>query len=75
MDQAEEARLRAEANFKKKQQQTEEGEKAWAEHLATGKAADENRAKLKALRLANEAEQAPTPKRKALLKKPSRTAT
>jgi hypothetical protein len=34
----------------KKEQQTEEGEKAWAEHLAAGEAADVQRAKLKALR-------------------------
>jgi hypothetical protein len=30
--QSDEARLRAEAIFKKKQQRTEEGEKVWAEH-------------------------------------------
>jgi hypothetical protein len=57
-DRSEEARLRAEANFKKKQQRAEEGEKVWAAHLAAGKAADANRAKLKALRLAQEAQDA-----------------
>ena len=36
-DRSEEARLRAEVNFKKKQQRTEEGEKVWAEHLLQGK--------------------------------------
>ena len=53
-DRSEEARLRAEVNFKKKQQRTEEGEKVWAEHLASGKAADAKRAKLKAQRLARD---------------------
>ena len=58
-----EARLRAEANFKKKQQRTEESEKVWGEHLAAGKAADANRAKLKAQRLARDAAEKPsTPK-------------
>ncbi len=54
-DLSEEMRLRAEANFKKKQRQTEEGEKVWAEHFAAGKAADANRAKLKAQRVARDA--------------------
>jgi len=53
--QSDEARLRAEATFKKKQQRTEEGDKAWGEHLAAGKAADANRAQLKAQRLARDA--------------------
>jgi len=35
---SEEARLRAETNFKKKQQRTEKGEKVWGEHLAAGQA-------------------------------------
>jgi hypothetical protein len=62
-DRSEEARLRAETNFKKKQQRTEEGGKAWGEHLAAGKAADANRAKLKAQRLARDATEKPsTPK-------------
>jgi hypothetical protein len=62
-DPSEEARLGAEANFKKKQQRTEEGEKVWGEHLAAGKAADANRAKLKAQRLARDAAEKPsTPK-------------
>jgi hypothetical protein len=54
MDRSDEARLRAEANFKKRQQRTEEGEKVWAEHLSAGKAADANRAKLKEQRLARD---------------------
>jgi hypothetical protein len=70
VDRSEEARLRAEANFKKKKRQTQEGEKAWAEHLAAGNAADANRAKLKEQRLARDvAEQAP--KGKSKLRKPS----
>jgi len=55
-DRSEEARQRAEYNSKKKEPQTDEGEKAWAEHVAAGQAADVNRAKLKALRLAKEGE-------------------
>ena len=54
-DRSEEARLRAEANCTKKERLAEEGEKAWAEHLAAAQAADANRARLKALRLAKEA--------------------
>jgi hypothetical protein len=60
---SEEARLRAEANFKKRQQRTDEGDKVWADHLLAGKAADANRAKLKAQRLARDAAEKPsTPK-------------
>ena len=55
VDSSEEARRRAEANFKKKERQTQEGEQAWAEHLAAGEAADTNRARLRALRLAKDA--------------------
>jgi hypothetical protein len=68
---SEEARLRAEANFKMKQQRTEEGEKVWGEHLAAGEAADANRAKLKAQRLARDAAEKPsTPKGRAGKEKP-----
>lgn len=63
-DRTEEARLRAEAKFKKKEQQTEEGQKAWAEHRAAGEAADANRARLKTLRLAKEAEKKASKARK-----------
>jgi hypothetical protein len=56
----------AEANFKKKERQTQEGEKAWANHVAAGNAADVYRAKLKAQRLARDAaEQAPKTASKA----------
>jgi hypothetical protein len=70
-DRSEEARLRAEANFKRKQQRTEEGEKVWAEHLSAGKAADAYRAQLKAQRLARDAAVKPsTPKSRAGKEKP-----
>jgi hypothetical protein len=69
-DPSEEARLRAEANFKKKERQTQEGEKAWAEHLAAGKAADTNRAKLKAQRLARDAAEKPSTSKGARKQKP-----
>jgi hypothetical protein len=65
-DLSEEARLREEANFKRKQQRTEEGEKVWAEHLSAGKAADVNRAKLKAQRLARDATQSESPGKTAM---------
>jgi hypothetical protein len=74
VDRSEEARLRAEANFKKKERQTQEGEKAWAEHLAVGKAADANRAKLKALRLAKEAGEA-QPAKRTRRKRPAQQRT
>jgi len=52
---SDEGRVRAEALFKKREQQTKENEKVWAEHVAAGRAADANRAKLKSQRLAKEA--------------------
>ena len=69
-DRSEEARLRAEANFKQRQQRTEEGEKVWAEHLSAGKAADANRAKLKAQRLARDAAAKPSTPKVARKEKP-----
>jgi hypothetical protein len=53
-DRSDEARARAEATFKKREQRAKESEQVWAEHAAAGKAADENRAKLRAQRLAKE---------------------
>jgi hypothetical protein len=50
-----EARARAEATFKKPEQQPKESEKVRDEHTAAGKVADKNRAKLKEQRLAKEA--------------------
>ena len=52
------AQERAEANFKKKEQQLAEGQKAWAEYEANSIAVREKTAKLRALRLAHEARQA-----------------
>jgi len=54
--------------FEKAQKQAREGEQAWAEYEASGRAADINRARLKALRLAKEAaekEAEPAPKKAA----------
>jgi hypothetical protein len=53
-NQSDETRLRAEGKFKKKELQTQEADKVWAEHAAAGRAADANRAKLRAQRLAKE---------------------
>ena len=53
-----EAKARAEASLKRKQEQAREGPKAWAEYEAQRRAVDEKIARLKALRLAKEAAQA-----------------
>src|SRR5215204_2809115 len=53
-DRSDEARRRAEANFKKKEQQAQEAEKVWAERAVAEKATEQNAARLKALRLARE---------------------
>jgi hypothetical protein len=66
-DDKEEARLRAEARFKKKQHADEEAAKVWAERTVAEKAGDQNRARLKSLRLTRDAAEKPTegtPKRK-----------
>ena len=65
VDRPEEARQRAE-----KERQTQEGEKAWAEHVAAGNAADVNRAKLKAQRLARDAAEKPSTPKGARKQKP-----
>ena len=54
---SDEDRMRAEALFKKPEQQTTQGQKAWAEHASAARTADANRAKLKSQRLAKEAAQ------------------
>lgn len=54
-DRSQEARARAEANFKKKALQTQEADPVWAERAVAEKASDENAARLKSLRLAKEA--------------------
>ena len=59
---------RAEASFKKKERQLEEGQKARAEYEANSRAVLEKTAKLRALRLAHEAREtatAPSPKKPA----------
>jgi hypothetical protein len=55
---SEEGRARAEAMFRKREPHTKESDKVWAERAAAGRAADANRAKLKAVRLAEEAQEA-----------------
>lgn len=64
---SDEGRARAEALFKKREQQTREHEKVWAEHSAAQRAADANRARLKSLRLEKEAANmtADAPKRRS----------
>ena len=62
-DRSEEARLKAEASFRKKEEQAQEADKVWAEQAAASQAADEQRARLKALRLAKETAE-PEPKTK-----------
>jgi hypothetical protein len=52
---SDQARGRAEAAFKKKEQQQREGEKAMAEYLAAQHATREKTARLRALRLARDA--------------------
>jgi hypothetical protein len=51
------AQERAEASFKKKEKQLEEGQKAWAEYEANALAVREKTARLRALRLAHETRQ------------------
>jgi hypothetical protein len=51
---SDEGRARAEALFRKREQQPKT-KKVWAEREAAGRAADTNRAQLKSLRLAKEA--------------------
>jgi len=54
-DRSDETRIRAEARFTKKELQTKEGEKVWAEREAAGRLADAKTLRLRALRLAKEA--------------------
>jgi hypothetical protein len=59
---SDQARARAEAAFKK-EQRAQEGAKAWAEYEATAGATQEKTARLRALRLAREAEKAKSGRR------------
>jgi hypothetical protein len=58
------AKARAEATFKRKEEQAREGAKAWAEYQAKSLAAAENMKRLRALRLAKETAGATGPKGK-----------
>ncbi len=64
MSNSKEAKTRAEASFKRKQDQAREGTKAWAEYQAQYRGVDEKIARLKALRLANQAATEDAGKRK-----------
>jgi hypothetical protein len=55
INRSDEGRARAESIFKKKEHQTQQNEKVWAEHNAAGRTADAHRQHLKSLRLAKEA--------------------
>jgi len=54
-DKSEEAKARAEGQFRKREQRSSEAEKAHADIAAQARALDKNTARLKALRLAKEA--------------------
>jgi hypothetical protein len=74
--QSEEAKARAEAKFNREQQRSRDAEALKAEMAAQARAVDKKTARLKALRLAKEAEDrqsappAPTPKAPARRRKP-----
>jgi hypothetical protein len=79
MDNSKEARARAEENFKKKELQARENEKARAEYDAQGRATRQKTERLKALRLAQETTQETTqesagkePEKLKVAKKPAR---
>jgi Tfp pilus assembly protein PilX len=59
-DRSEEARHRAEASFKKREQQPKAADKIWAERAVAATASDKNAARLKSLRLARDAAATPT---------------
>ncbi len=76
-DNSKEAKTRAEASFKKKEQQAKEGAEARMQYEAERHAVREKTARLKSLRLAKEAadketeaQSKPKPKAKAPAKKP-----
>jgi hypothetical protein len=52
------AKARAEASFKRKQEQATEGARAWAEYQAERRAVQERTERLRALRLEKEAREA-----------------
>ena len=55
------AKARAEASFKRKEEQAAQGAKAWAEYQAEQRATAEKTERLRALRLAREAAGGPAP--------------
>ena len=55
MSNSKDAKARAEASFKRKEEQAQQGAKAWAEHEAQRRAVAEKTERLRALRLAKEA--------------------
>ena len=55
MSNSQEAKARAEALFKRKEEQARQGAKAWAEYEAQRRAVAEKTERLRALRLAKEA--------------------
>ena len=58
MTEIESAKSRAEASFKRKEEQAREGAKAWAEYQEQRRAETEKTERLRALRLAKEAVEA-----------------
>ena len=64
---SEEAKARAEGQFRKREQQSSEAEKAHADIAAKSRALDKNTARLKGLRLAQEAAD-----REAAMRKPAK---
>jgi hypothetical protein len=69
-DNSEEARLRAEAKFKKKEQAEQDAEKVWTERATAEKTDDDKRARLKAMRLAKDAAEKPSKSRVNQREKP-----
>jgi hypothetical protein len=65
MQNSDQMRARAEANFKKKEEQAREGAKAWAEYEAAGIAMREKTERLRSRRLAKEAAEQATKSKKA----------
>ena len=57
MSNSNEAKARAEASFKRKEEQARQGAKAWAEYEAQRRAIADKTERLRALRLAKEAAQ------------------
>jgi hypothetical protein len=71
----EEARLRAETNFKKKELQAQEADKVWAERAVAEKATEQNAARLKGLRLARDAAEKPSTRKRGARKEKPPTGT